>query len=57
MANAIPVHPKTPEEGAAEAKAKAQKPATSGPKKVQTHIPAAPGNHYELPDGTVVKDN
>jgi len=57
MANAIPVHPKTPEEGAAEAKAKAPKPATSGPKKVQTHIPAAPGNHYELPDGTVVRDN
>lgn len=55
MANAIPVHPKTPEQGAEEA---AKKPAKkSGPEKVQTHIPAAPGNHYELPDGTVVKDN
>lgn len=57
MANAVPVHPKTPEAGAEEAKAKAPKPSKSGPEKVQNHIPAAPGNYYELPDGTVVKDN
>ena len=56
MANAVPVHPKTPEAGADEAKVKAPK-TKGGPEKVQTHIPAAPGNYYELPDGTVVKDN
>jgi len=55
MANAVPVHPKAPEEAAEKP---AKKPAQqSGPAKVQTHIPAAPGNYYELPDGTVVKDN
>ena len=56
MANATPVHPKTPEQGAEEAKAKA--PKNDGkPAKSPMHIPAAAGNYYELPDGTVVKDN
>lgn len=57
MANAVPVHPQTPEAGADEAKAKAPKARKGGPEKVECHIPAAPGNYYELPDGTVCKDN
>lgn len=56
MADAIPVHPKSTEDGAAEAKAKAPKGGVK-PTEVQTHIPAAPGNFYKLPDGTIVKDN
>jgi hypothetical protein len=57
MANATPVHPTTPEDAPKAPKAKPAAKKSDGPTKVDMHIPAEPGNYYELPDGTVVSDH